>query len=303
MVAMVIDEKCSDQVILDQWHPLIALDEMDPSVVHDTVLLGEKVSATVTGDGRPVAWRSIDALPGGTVDPRSIADPLPVMSQYLYLWTSLGSPPEKLFDIPEFFEADRRNLNCGTIGVQVSAPRAIENFLDMGHFPFVHEAFLGVEPHTEVEEYDVHIDSDTNEIWATGCRFWQPMASATATEGQMVDYMYRVLQPYSSLLYKSCPADEGRKDLIGLFLQSLTPEYVNAHVLLSIVDDDSTDVGIRRFGQAIFAQDKPILENQHPKRLPLDPRIETPIRADKSAITYRRWLSELGVTYGVIPAT
>ncbi len=91
-------------------------------------------------------------------------------------------------------------------------------------------------------------------------------------------------------------------DLIGLFLQSRTSECVDAHVFLSIVDDENTRAGIRRFGQTIFAQDKPILENQCPKRLPLDPRVETPIRADKSAIMYRRWLSDLGVTYGVIPA-
>ena len=56
------------------------------------------------------------------------------------------------------------------------------------------------------------------------------------------------------------------------------------------------------FQQTIFGQDKPILENQLPKRLPLDPRAETPIRADKSAIVYRRWLSKQGIRYGVIPA-
>ena len=33
----------------------------------------------------------------------------------------------------------------------------------------------------------------------------------------------------------------------------------------------------------------------------LDPRAETPIRADKSAIAYRRWLSQKGITYGTIP--
>jgi phenylpropionate dioxygenase-like ring-hydroxylating dioxygenase large terminal subunit len=52
----------------------------------------------------------------------------------------------------------------------------------------------------------------------------------------------------------------------------------------------------------IFGQDKSILENQQPKRLPLDTRAETPIRADKSAIAYRRWLTTKGLTYGVIPA-
>ena len=42
--------------------------------------------------------------------------------------------------------------------------------------------------------------------------------------------------------------------------------------------------------------------SQNPKLLPLDPRAETPIRSDRASITYRRWLSDLGVTYGVIPA-
>ena len=72
-------------------------------------------------------------------------------------------------------------------------------------------------------------------------------------------------------------------------------------MILSVIDDSNTDSFIRRFQQTIFAQDKPILENQNPKLLPLDPRAETPVRSDRLAITYRRWLSDLGVTYGVIP--
>ena len=57
---------------------------------------------------------------------------------------------------------------------------------------------------------------------------------------------------------------------------------------------------MRHFQQLIFGQDKSILENQLPKRLPLDPRVETPIRADKSSIVYRRHLTDLGLRYGVI---
>jgi phenylpropionate dioxygenase-like ring-hydroxylating dioxygenase large terminal subunit len=70
-----------------------------------------------------------------------------------------------------------------------------------------------------------------------------------------------------------------------------------------VLDDEHEDKEIRNFQQSIFGQDKPILENQYPKRLPLDPRAETPIRADKSAVAYRRWLSRKGITYGVLPAT
>ncbi len=78
-------------------------------------------------------------------------------------------------------------------------------------------------------------------------------------------------------------------------VRSLTDDII-------VIDHNSTDNEIKHYQQSIFADDKPILENQYPKRLPLDPRAETPIRADNSAIAYRRWLTDLGVSYGVIPA-
>ena len=52
--------------------------------------------------------------------------------------------------------------------------------------------------------------------------------------------------------------------------------------------------------QVIFMQDKPILENQIPKKLPLAPRAETPIKSDKVSIVYRRWLNEKAIKYGAI---
>jgi phenylpropionate dioxygenase-like ring-hydroxylating dioxygenase large terminal subunit len=52
----------------------------------------------------------------------------------------------------------------------------------------------------------------------------------------------------------------------------------------------------------IFSQDKPILENQVPKRLPLNPRAEIPIRADAASAAYRQWLRDCGVQFGAIPA-
>jgi phenylpropionate dioxygenase-like ring-hydroxylating dioxygenase large terminal subunit len=161
--------------------------------------------------------------------------------------------------------------------------------------------FFGEEPHSEVLEYQVSIDADTGDLWATECIFWQPMAAASAIGGQMVDYLYRVPHPYCTLLYKSCPADKSRMDVVALFNQPLTSTQIRGHMLMSYLDEDNDLVALRHFAQTIFAQDKPILENQYPKELPLDPRAETPIRADKIAIAYRRWLSELGVTYGVIP--
>ena len=192
-------------------------------------------------------------------------------------------------------------MSCGSIGIHVSAPRAVENFLDMGHFPYVHTDILGAEPHTEVKEYDVEVSEERDEVLATRCRFFQPRAALSATEGMEVEYVYRVPHPFCSVLYKSSPEAPDRRDVIAIFLQPMTEERCRAHLLQSMIDSTSTITDLRRFQQTIFGQDKPILENQYPKRLPLDPRAETPIRADKSAIAYRRWLSQKGITYGVIP--
>ena len=88
----------------------------------------------------------------------------------------------------------------------------------------------------------------------------------------------------------------------GLMSKSvIAGTFIRVHIFNSLLDNESTNTEILRFNQEIFGQDKPIVENQRPKLLPLDPRVETPIRADKLAVAYRRRLSELGVTYGVIP--
>lgn len=283
---------CTDHTALNQWYAIQALQEMKTTQSYETILLEEQISFCVDDNLQTRAWRSTDPSQA----------PLPNQIRYGYLWICLGSEPVVLFEIPEFSEPDRRNMNAATIGVHVSAPRAIENFLDMGHFPFVHTNILGVEPHTEVKEYDVALSEDDNEILATRCLFYQPMASTASDGGSEVEYVYRVPHPYCSVLYKSSPEDESRMDVIGLFLQPTDQEHVRAHMLLSVLDSSNNDITIQNFQQTIFGQDKPILENQFPKRLPLDPRAETPIRADKSAISYRRWLSNKGITYGVIPA-
>lgn len=292
---------CTNDVILNQWHPLAVMEEMRSGIVEEATLLGTLVHFS-THAGDPMAWRAESGMRvGDRLEPAAVTNPLPVLVAYGYVWTSLGVPPKQIFEIPEYAEPDRRNIHAATIGVSCSAPRAVENFLDMGHFPFVHTGILGIEPHTEVAEYDVQID-EKNEIWATECVFYQPLAAATSQGGQMTDYVYRVPHPFCVLLYKSCPLDASRNDVIGLFVRSVAEDHIEASMFLSLIDDESSDSAIRRFQQTIFAQDKPILENQFPKLLPLDPRIETPIRADSVAITYRRWLSDLGVTYGVIPA-
>lgn len=279
-----------DPFVLNQWYPLAAVDECAAGEVVSTALLGEPVSYSVDAEGQPSCWRVVDG------DRR--CEPLPAVVQHGYLWATVGAPEGPIFDIPEMRELDRRVLNAATLGVHVSGPRAVENFLDMGHLPFVHEGVLGEQPHTEVVDYEVEVAN--GELLATGCRIFQPKAAAASDHGAMVDYTFRVPHPMCALLYKSTPVDPVRLDVLGLFVHPIGEEYVRAHLFDCLLDDSNSIADIRRFQQGVLAQDKPILENQVPKRLPLDPGAETPVRADKTAIAYRRWLWTEGVTYGVV---
>lgn len=284
-----------DSGTLNRWHVVGAIEDLRPGDVRHTGLLGTPISIALSSAGEPTCRRESANCK------RPMADStLPVLLRYGYVWTSLGTPPDDIFAIPEYAEPGRRNLNAATFGVHVSAPRVVENFLDMAHFPFVHDGFLGEEPNTEVRDYAVEIRGAPDEILATRCRFFQPRAAATSTDGAEVEYVYRVPHPFCSVLYKSSPVDPMRMDVIAIFVQPVAVEQVNAYMLLSLLDEVNDTKSIRRFQQTIFGQDKPILENQRPKRLPLDPSAETHIRADKLAIAYRRWLTAKGVTYGTI---
>lgn len=281
-----------DPIVADNWFVASNARALQRQAVVVTRLLGREIAIGHDAQGR---LRATDKAQWGRDDVASHR----IQERYGFIWVSLGEPRKDLFELPEFAQPGRRFVDCGAFGVKASGLRIVENFLDMGHFPFVHADILGTEPHTEVREYKVERRADSDEIWATECRFWQPRAAASAGDGLDVEYTYRVVQPFASILYKTCPARAGERDVIGLYVQPLQEDECRANLWLLVFDDEHSDHEIIDFQQTIFGQDKPILENQLPKLIPLDPKSEVPTRADAASIAYRRWLHQLGWPYGV----
>ncbi|OLP60254.1 (2Fe-2S)-binding protein [Xaviernesmea oryzae] len=276
---------CKDQAALDQWYPLAT----------ESVLARGRTPSRLLGTDLAIDKADDGAL---TVTIAGSAVPLPVLHRFGLVWVTLGRPSGGLFALPEADETDRRVVNCGAVAVHASGLRIVENFLDMAHFPFVHTDILGAEPHTEVLHYTTEIRRDVDEVWATNCQFFQPQAALSATDGIMTQYIYRVMTPFSTLLYKTCPNSANRWDVICLFVQPMEPDRCIAHPVMFLIDDVSTTTELVHFQQLIFLQDRIILENQRPVLLPMEPRSEIPTRADASSIAYRRWLKEKGITYG-----
>ncbi len=271
---------------INYWYPIAMINELAIGQTRKTTLLETELLLKGTSN---------DQLEVSTEDKTLL-----VQTAFDHWWVTLADNPLPLFDIPEATETGRRFVPCGVVRVACSPLRAVENFLDIAHFPFVHTDVLGAEPHTEVYKYNVKIDESKDEVIASNIRFYQPQAAKSAEGGIETEYIYRVPAPMVAVLYKTCPLKADAMDVIALFVQPIDEETCDVWPWMALYDDTSTMADLIQFQQLIFLQDRSILENQMPKKLPIDPGIEIPTRADQTSVSYRRWLKKRGAFYGAL---
>lgn len=257
------------------------------------------------GQGQAVC---VPALPGFAPPASHRAATVEAQERYGLLWVRLlpggaaGVEPD-----PPAFAAEQeprlRKVNCGPYDVAASAPRIVENFLDMAHFGYVHEHWLGAREHTAVPDY--RVDATPTGFLASGCKAWQPRSSVHAQGGAEVEYTYEVNAPYTAVLTKvPDPASVALADFresIALFVCPVSPERSRVWFRLAMNDFDSPDSQLQAFQHTIFTQDQPVLESQRPKLLPISD--DAPVRelhcaADRASAAYRRYLRERGITFG-----
>jgi phenylpropionate dioxygenase-like ring-hydroxylating dioxygenase large terminal subunit len=115
----------------------------------------------------------------------------------------------------------------------------------------------------------------------------------------MTSYSFQLSGPFHLVLTKKTVEPGGHTVILWA---SVTPVDEKACKLWFSAAmnyaDELTDETIRDFHSRIVRQDFPIVESQRPKLLPLDLQAELHLRFDKIAIAYRKWLKELGVTFG-----
>lgn len=216
------------------------------------------------------------------------------------LWVRLAEGPATL---PAFAaEADDRlrKVNCGPYVVETSAPRVVENFLDMAHFAFVHEGWLGARQAAAIDDY--RVEETPAGLRAIDCKAWQPQSNLHSTAAAQVAYGYEVVAPYTAVLTKvpeaGTVAVADWRESIALFICPAAAERSVVWFRLAVADFESSDDKLRAFQDTIFRQDQPVLESQQPRALPLDPRAELHTAADRASAAYRRFLARMGVRFG-----
>ena len=209
------------------------------------------------------------------------------------VWVCLDDNPPRFSALPEFSDPSFRAVVAGPYEVKAGAPRVIENFLDVAHLPIVHEGSLGVPGHAEIGAYQVEL-SPEGFLEARGIRVYQPDPDGTAKAGE-VSYDYGIMTPFTVFLRK-----KHLDNCFSLLLHAtpLTETATRAwFIILMDYGDPKNDAEAVAFQDKIFRQDLPIVESQHPERLPLDLAAELHLPSDRLAIAYRKFIRESGLTF------
>jgi len=209
-----------------------------------------------------------------------------------FVWACLGEPRKEVPEIPEFHNPKCTRIFCGPYMYKASGPRAIENFLDVTHFPFVHEGLLGDPRHPEIADYEPVIEP--NGVTAKSISVWQPDPDGMGRPA-VVTYTYRVLRPLTAYLTKESVENH------YTLLMTVTPvDEVESIAWMLIATNYAHDQveQLRSFQDKIVSQDVPVVESQRPELLPLELQAELHLRSDRMSIAYRKWLREIGLTFG-----
>lgn len=317
-----------DRVLLDDWHPVARSSDVPESSIRGARLLGEDlVIWRMNGEAR--VWQDLCAHRGTRLTLGRLQDgllecgyhgwtynasgecvripahpeqrPPPKAKVRTYrskeacglVWASLGDPTGDVPPFPEWDDPGFRKIVCSPFTYRAGAPRAVENFLDVGHFPFVHSGLLGDREHTMIEDYEV--SSTPEGILATNVRVWQPDPDGTGI-GKYVKYTYGVRRPFTAYFSKS---SDGETYMIQLNVTPVDDLTSVAWMTIGMnYGKDIPEEDLRAFQEKIVRQDIPVVESQRPERLPLDLQAELHLRSDRIAVAYRKWLKQLGLSFG-----
>jgi phenylpropionate dioxygenase-like ring-hydroxylating dioxygenase large terminal subunit len=316
-----------DPVLLDDWHVVAYLPELPEDKPVAARLLGEDLVLWRVGE-RVHVWRDlcmhrgtrlslgtvhgerlVCAYHGWTYDERGQCVSYPAHPEqvpsakararvyqtrvaYDWVWVCLGAPGRDVPAFPEWADASFRKVHCGPYIFRAGGPRAIENFLDVTHFPFVHAGYLGDPAYPEINEYAVETSADG--LIARDITVFQPDPDGSG-QGARVSYTYRVFRPLTAYFVKS---SAGPRFAMYFTVTPVAPDRSIAWTYVALDYGDQTEEQIRDFENLITWQDVPVVESQRPELLPLDLQAELHLRSDRTALAYRKWLRELGLSFG-----
>ncbi|MCE2564520.1 aromatic ring-hydroxylating dioxygenase subunit alpha [Komagataeibacter sp. FNDCF1] len=250
----------------------------------------------------------IPAHPDNAIPSRMNLRTYPVVRRYGLVWTCLrpdGQWPRDAATIsasadiplmPHWNDAGFQQIVCPSIDIHGFAGRQMEGFLDVAHFAFVHTATFADANNPVVPAYrPVRTDKGFEvEYRSTVSNYPIGLADRGRPGFEWLRH-FRTHLPFTATLTIHFP-DDGRL----VIMNAAAP--VSARITRLFVpicrnfDTDQPVQDVYDFNRRVFEEDKAIVESQKPECLPLDPKLEAHVPADRSSIAYRRGLRDLGLS-------
>ncbi len=237
--------------------------------------------------GEDGACARIPSLPDQSQIPSRARIPVfPARAHWGLVWTVLEEPVGDLPALP-WFDAEEWTWGHGEpFELPVAFGLMIENFRDVAHFAFVHQATLGVMP--EVIE---PLEPERRGLEVTLRRRMEFGDDAEAVWGPLRETVAHVIAPnFTSVRLFT---EEGERCLLHAARAISATE--SAHYW---IEGGRENFDRERLEQAIsydariYAEDIPIVSAIEPRELPLDPDADVSTLSDRFTLAYRRAFSE-----------
>jgi phenylpropionate dioxygenase-like ring-hydroxylating dioxygenase large terminal subunit len=238
----------------------------------------------------------IPAHPGGPISPHLQLHIFPVQEAYGLVWVRLvDNGPRPLPAMSEWSDPDYIQVLPNSVSMKASAGRQVEGFLDVSHFPFIHQETFGEANNPIVPDYSV---TETEggfvaDYFSTVSNYSRAMKHLNPP-GFIWHRRFEVFFPFTAKLTVTFPGD-GKLHI----LNAASPVSARGMRLFVPIcrnfDKDSPLRNTLDFNHQVFAEDQAIVEQQYPEELPLDLHAEAHFPADRSSITYRKGLAAIGL--------
>ncbi len=235
----------------------------------------------------------VPAQPDWEPPPSHKANPLACVEQRGMIWVSLDASAEAQRLPLRGWAAGTEPTLCGPFDVAASAPRVVENFLDMTHFAMVHPGTLGGPGHEAMPPYDVVEHAEGLSV--ADCSVWQPDGfGVRAGAVALVHYRYEVVAPLVAWFAKKASNTDLNPLAMQVALLCCPLDETHTRVWFDMALAPGSDrVAAVDFQTTIFEQDRAILESQTPKCIDLSGGHELNGPLDRVSSAYRRYLAKV----------
>ncbi|CAN5436345.1 molybdenum cofactor-independent xanthine hydroxylase subunit HpxD [soil metagenome] len=227
------------------------------------------------------------------------AAPAGVEERFGVVWVAVEEPITPLPEIPEFDDDAFAVVTVDPQVWKVGAGQMADNFLDVGHFPYLHANTFGDPNDLIVKDYSVETTGWTFE--ARHHNSTKTLRDAidddVAADDEFViverDMHYVFTAPYA--VYLRIDYDWVAL-VLAFFMQPLDAEHTRLYVL-NVRDDipkgEATPEESIRMSELVVDEDRGMLESLQTRATPLDLTAEHHTRADRITVEMRRMLARL----------